>query len=1455
MRSILTDLTLIACLINYAIEACLSRETEYEFLTEDLSFKTIYRVQAYLNSRPAYINYIYERYSQPSSASIWQSRHHWDGEKFVETDLRQFLYSRREDKIVEIDRCASKGLRLNNDFSLFENGGSISYGSSAYSQGPTGSDEAIDSIKLVPNNSPFDSVMISNEIEGQIPKVPLNLDNFLSDDCLVKINLKLRHIKGISRLLHLIECRRQEFRFYRTLTSRDRKSREYVAQEIHAVRSDKPNDQITKMSVTYTEEALMKSKDFQNDESKLPSRVVPDTMTFFYDSEYKGESKNWLFIINLYQFETLSSTNSQNQDLNDHPISSHSVHMLPSAHGVVELLPARKRIPEKAFGGRSFSFSAKVTGTRLPFKQPLDLMVLYDAERKVLASQFSQVILGSSPVGAYTRLHARTVHDRRSGLIFHLMDHNYQYNVPNGGPKADSWASCATHELADQEVSLDKGLYDGLDAAGTGTYLGRAIVRGIESDAYEKRLYRIPQWLGIQSSWSRDAHTESGDLVFANLYVTASDTGQVNDLTDRRLLRLELNILSRGRNKIWQDKLEGMKLVDKIQIEFYGFQWKSDGLENAFGVNLLELCRQECMAKQRRVKMNILYEPINYIDRSEPEYDNWLRLLQRDTEIRNGLISEALYNSYRIAPIQQTDLTTEWMDSENLRLRVELDVNELPRSTFSVQKVMDARDLTPRSVSRGSDTVKSPWINGATSVSMQECVWRAAHTLMAHDDVVSVDDDYSRQDDDPSLSKKIMYCPRTLHCVLGNTDWSNISLATRESMVLKDTLMTIVDYSNEPKEDRCSIFIVSRRTVSNRRYGDTHGTLVEWLRSGQDLLLDKLIELKQVNVARSLKLRTAKLRVSKIYSDYGSYESNYLPLHGFGYDPRAVDPSSAGDEREVDSNYLYKPMVTKQLANCEHTCLMHHNCRSFSACHYASVDFDTDNENGFDSDSDSDSDSDESAGKSRLVCVFASLNWTDPVKLKQLSRLTTTDGTNEVERVGEISRHILELNVRRSNDDYEEEEEEEEERSTDRSVKVRLRRSPLCSLHARSHWDLYRSASQNITDIRSSDTMLLASNYDQCARFCLTRAHLLTLLLKRSGKQLPETTGHQFLEHTRYSDREYGCRSFRYNSLTGYCALLPELNYTNYIDSLVGYKQLSRLELEWLEATKGMRKLAKVPNFAYFSTYVIDYDHLYVATERTRIEAHSNELVLQRSLDHQVTSNVCADECVRSRYCRSFDMRFTRTSAHLEAAAKGKCVLNAVAAFDLRAAGGSAIDKLARLLAEEDDGASSVDDGYKENAYYWRHHEPTELLLYAISDPVERPAIVADKYSNGIANDRVTGETSSNKHTSVYINLSSARDHWRLVSSRAMNTDTTDNSRDNSAPSSSNWTPLALTGVVAMAIVVLVLAVIGFYSTAANTGRVESTAIRACYSGTCNLLLAPKLTLERLCQRIMNAVK
>lgn len=1424
--------------LSSALVAC-ATSTNFDPVSKDLSFRATYRVQALADGQPKYIGEIYERYTAtaPAAASVWQLRHDWDGEQVHEKELRQFLYNAKRDRIIEIDRSANKGLRLNHAVDLFENGASMSYGTNTTLN-------EVDSIALLPTSTPLDSIVFSVADNNDSSAAAalwqqLNLDDYLSAECLIESRQNLRHIIGPSRLLHLLECRRREFkpvldrRAQKQQTrTRGRPSTSYTADELNKTKDpSKPSSgtnpldyTLSSVTVTYPTDDLDASSKFRMDSGGLPSRLVPISLSFYYapkSNDLSGVAK-WFFIVNIFQFEPLVQSRyaaQSNCNLDDHPISSHSIYTIPPAHGIDDLFPlAIRRKEDFRSNIKSFSFRAELTGTHLPYKDPLELLVVYDANRRVLARQTSQTDRSFLEGSSYARHVTRTVYDQQSSRKFHLMDSNYQYQMGAERVEQQSdddayinrWIVCATDELNHGEISrLERGAHIGLNLATSGSYLGKALVRGLECDVYEKRLYNIPEWLGLGASEFGHFDEMVGGKIFATLYVAS--TGVPTGSSSERLLRLELNVVTDRKTKVNEF---GALIVMQYRVEIYGFQWTSEGFATAFGIDLLDVCQSQCLSsQQRQLEMDILFEPTaplkgynldedQRLTRRSSQEESYTDRLQYDSEFRSSLVAEALFKSYDIAPIQQVGLESEWIKSanESADLRVTLSVAELPIGKVSTQFIGYARDLSVGSSSTGGDT-SSSWSVGVTSVSEQDCVWRAVHTL-EQPNAMSSDYDYGRRDDDPNSSKLIMYCPRTLHCVLGDSKW--MPILSLRPIEIKGVLKF-----NEPvhSDHRCSIISVSVRALLNTadkiyaRKGNRRSQL-DWLRAEQELWRDKTIELRQVNGPQLVELRPTKLRVSKIYNDNGDNENARLPLQGFAYESGTSGTTTVGETSGINP---YEPLIAKQLATCEQTCLMHHSCRSFSACHHSSVTLAL-------------NDNDRARGK--LVCVLSSLNWTDPAKLDELAKgdsgVKTFGQRSSARLSGSSSSSSFEIEVWPSS---EADEEFVDEGSRRAPVKIRLLRSPLCTLYARSHLNAYRAAGSELIFLATPSTMLYAPDLDQCARLCLARAHLMTVVSRRlaSEKQL-ETHTNEYLDALR--QRRQSCLSFKFSSSTGHCYLLPELDYTEQENLLESAR--TPLELEWIEARKQVRLIGTKYRFGASDNYELDFAQLYVAFEQqTRIKItdspHERVPKLQRSLAQPMSFNECARRCSLIKGCRSFDLRLDA-----RAASRSECVLNAVAALDLQratAAGGSALNRWAKLVSEEatdlpDDSSGAtttttttgeVDSGTSPAtaeaaptaSSYWRHYEPSEMMLYAVSDPSERCNNYRTCEHTNAAAAAVPQTGAVSRASGIYIDPNSvARDCWRLQ---------LDDDDDRQGDQSFDSRPMALAQFVAVATVLGVL--------------------------------------------------
>lgn len=1243
---------------NFDRFAC---EERFEPITENIAFKVSYEVQAFINGEPSLLTEIQEQY-QHNLASAKIEQLSYDGN--TRQVSRRFIFNGESRRIIEIGDLSKDG---------------------ANSKKPTILSEARQS---------FESVLLKLQTTDLMTQ--LNFDSFLTDNCLEKINKKLFYIKGITKLLNLIECRRKEIflidskmqsdELNKITYTRNLKSRIYSSEKLLTLKTRLDDYSINslsseaiksvKISVTIAHKDV--SFRFDGDkikENHLPSRIVPLSISLQFD-------QGILLVINIFQFDAL--------DLMEHmSITQSGVvsdFLIPIGSGLSDVLfyssssfnenhngkfsRRRKNVATKT----QFSFRALLTGRDLPFLNPVELLVAYDSENKMLVREISITDRSISLGDGWKTHKSRLVYDGESFTKFHIKNSNEDYTENHfiDSQKTIGWQSCVTNSLSASESYI----LDGSSAASElfdlegSTYMGIAEVRGIACYVYEKRVFRLPLWLGLgetEYSYLNEPTTIAAENeIYLTFYESMSDyvgenyedeeterfrdssTQNVYSTSRSKLIRLDINVIkdSKGANN---NEGERSLLLNYI-LEMYSFDWSISLAHDE--LELFDIS-QECLLSNihsKRVKLEIS------IEANLDEYNSrGFVLLKEDSKLCQDTVSRALSKSFPITKTEQVDLKTNIHSNS---LQASLYVYEIPEHGFISKFMAYAQDL-----SLGSAAANS-WETGATSISFHECEWRAAHTLepvklsnLANDNGIDYDEKTSRM---------FMFCPKTLHCVLGDSSWSLInerkSFSNRQIKYPVDTETL----------NRCIVTEVSAVRQSVVRHKNLRGkSLIEWLiQKGDERLIDTQIELKIEEL--SIATKTTNFKLSQMEKE------SFEVFVGVGY----------------ETVLGLEPLIAFNMAHCSHTCLMLHNCASYSVCHHQ---------------------------KSGAECIFTTIDWTEPLKANELRKKTVTTQTG----------FPLLIDVQLENNS---------------TTQVKLKRSSLCNIYSQEHLSVFHHKENLLTSVGLHEHSQHAESIKDCAKFCLQRGNFFS-----NFRQTPSKSNIYILKG---SQREFTCNSFMFDREKKICELKPivELHSKKtleYIESLIKRRENNQTResaaaaaaaFGWKDSILKLReRIDSLPAFSEFEIYELNFAQLFevnlderliLTDEKEQLSSLSSSSSSSSAAYNELQVSIpdtgvekCAKLCLTREGCRSFDIYTLTGGAQALIMKENTCVLNAYSINDIS----NLINnletskedvKLPLKLQSSKRADQNTESGYEENKNdhlsRWFHYEPSELALHLI---------------------------------------------------------------------------------------------------------------------------------------------
>ena len=1245
---------------------------DFESVTSELNFRAIYRLQTFAEGEPQSVCEVYESYqSDLEAASIKQVTREWHDDQLVELDRRRWIYQGQLGRLVEL--VVPSEHPDEDQFYLNENGASSSYDFVVQENSPsvglvTGSASQLDS-----------NLLLAGTANEHAPS--LDLDRFLTDGCRKLVRERLHYIRGVSRLLLLVECRRSEFSLQRprrgSQATRGMRHEVFEA-SLGAISADLHlSSDISKLQLTVTVPSFDSPTSQNDSRHSMPRRMVPLSIGLRFDP-------NITVLVNIFQFESVVEMEHLSESA-----GSESVYMLPLLRGELSSVQSLKeeslaRPPKRTFD--QFSFRAQLQSQQLSDvfgPDPIQLIVAFDRQSQTLVRQINLADRSRSLGDSWARQTSQLVLDGQMGLKFHMMDEPAKEG--DGLLGGNKWHSCAIDKLNIVEtIELETGGSEAFDLRGS-HFMGIAIVRGIYCYVYEKRIYRLPLWLGLgEVGWQVGEESSESLEIYADLYLMATKLADQADRTEQQLDRADDETLSRPvrLDLSLRNQIDGARR--SLRLDLFSFDWSNHLLADV--PDLLQVA-EECLGRRqnwRSMDLELLLELERGRISREDEQQVSKRLfeLQFDEKLRQEAVSSSLVDSFGLSRAQQVDLEAKWQSASQLHVR--LTILEPANERLQFNRLGPARDL-----SVGSATRPRQWSVGAASVSAEECKWRAAHLLT----MVGNGAGFSSLEASPRARQLFMFCPRTLHCVIGDESWQPI--VRQQALRINSTL----DYPARAGStaDVCSALSVAIRREANspnkrrldQRRGQRSGRLqtggwplIDWLAANQHSgrVRGVPFELKVSEALGRVAMRTVKFRVSATGGSGGGDDAmaNELSL------PRRFPRRALVGLAFAGSNQTERPLeplVAVELAQCSRICLMLHQCNSYSACHEAD------------------------GMSSRLSCLFSRLKWSDQAEeslaeLEQLSARKLPGGLANLTLLLAAGRP-----VGRAAAATDEIERRQQQALRAEAVEVRFRQSKLCSLHGRQQVSAYKFKGSSENAIPPGEFLIYANSSDRCARFCLERAQLW-----RSIEPPAEGTPVVADQLSRF--REAACWAFRFSAERSRCELLPLQRHRQLLGGAAGGgPPLDRWRrwLDWDTPAEWLAEQSMGPDFAESDLYELDFEQLFVAQEGRRLVPVGHQ---QQADRHQlVLSNLgpaeCAQHCIHSKGCRSFDS--------LQAGRPGSsqlCNLNAASLADLAASeAGSAPLELEQIRGVGPGGG-------QQSQQVWWHYEPSELALYTLTDSI-----------------------------------------------------------------------------------------------------------------------------------------
>lgn len=908
-------------------------------ITEDVSFKVSYRVQIFVGQDVDSMSEVYEYYQHNlAAANIWQLKFKYDDEIHSQT-IKRFVYDGQRKVDIEILGHEENGP---GELYLEENGGSSSYEQALDDDDFRNQPSFIKMNALDPKKRSLDSLLLYTE---DSPDNRLDLDAFLLQHCLEKVQTKLSYIRGLTKLLHLIECRRDELSLDTATSGMSRSSRAESIKVYHAIKL-KSMDGTESLDLTVTIEEKPPNLDGTKSQNSktLPPKSLPLSLGITYN---RPEQPRVSIIINLYRFDFVDLAEHMSESW-----SSKSAFLLPQAHNVVNLLPLADKISDSSTHHfKQFSFKALISSNNFAELEDsglAELIVAYDGQTQMLARKMVFIDKTKSLITTYKRHSSRLVFDGKAKLKYHILDNLYEYQQNDElGQRIDTrdhsdFQSCASDTL----MSYEAKMFDNRESSGAdifdlknSVYLGMALVRGIPCKVYEKRIWRLPFWLGLGDS---AAIQKLGAQLHLTLYESISKlvgdnfenepAAKNHDDRSSKLVRLVISAVKPG----LKDSTVGSANLMNLKLDLFSFHWSAN-LVNNDEQELFDI-RQDCLFSNlnlRHVDLDLLFRT-NNID------TKFALIMEEDDMLRNKVLFSSLEKVLGIGESQLVDLKSDFHRSSqnvNSSFHAKLTIFELPGYQILMDFICFAQDLTKKSYEFNN------WLVGTSKVSLEECRWLSAHNLEYPS---AAESDYLRTGNSPV--KYFAYCPKTLHCLVGtnNDQWS---VVRKNSFEIANVLKGPRESANKD-DDSCSVYSIKLmgKKIAPTTIDTDGSTLVDWLVKKSHKLTGKTYELKMsdddgANQLEST-MRLVNVEISNLI-DVRQRRERFDSVQGIGY-----------QQPEGHENVL---RGFTNLAQCAAICLLEHDCLSYSLCHE----------------------------QSDLECTLTRANWTDSTKIKELRAIVS----------------------------------------------------------------------------------------------------------------------------------------------------------------------------------------------------------------------------------------------------------------------------------------------------------------------------------------------------------------------------------------------------------------------------------------------------------------------------------
>lgn len=854
---------------SLALAAAPSR-AEFNPITENVSFRALFKVVRYSNNKFQLKYNVYEQYDHKlKSASIWLEA--FEDELFKR---RKFVFT--GDSPFDIELPADKlDSLVPDELTRVDKGYDLNVDKQYQLQ------DTFKSIRLLASIEPLDELLMGF---GGTNKSQFELSAYLREDCKQKIKDRLNYIRGLSRLFQFLECLRGEFvsstKGARKESLRDTRVMTYLFDR--GPNSGPVAKSFKSMSTIKRVYCQVGSDNLNLEGTRLPARSIPLHIQFEFEDKIE-------IYIEVYQFEVTDTLAGANR----------ADFLIPPGRGHSQLITSNlyqrsdheRTIRDQMRNG--YSFRATLSGPSIPLMYPLELLVAYDPRRQTLAYQKSTISDLIRAAGGQQRSVVREVYDGQATMRFHIMHSSpFQIVLPVAGPRYPGvWKDCVVDALSNFHVrELDSGHSEIFNPVGA-ILMGYAPIRGTLCRVYERQVYGLPPWLGLgESVMPTMSHglNSTPPQLHATFYMALQDLNSDAHAADGgRLMRIEVRTLQRTES--------GNRLLHMFQADIFSFRWSSVLTSESYDKTDLFDVTADCLLADlnlRHLELKLDLTPLSPV-----ESHTQSKLMQRFREsekLRREATSRMLSNSaFEISMVQQADLKC-WLIA-NDKFVSHLTVHELPQVRTSVHVLGFALDLSTYNEEFGV------WSIGAISSSLQECQNRAAHSL----------DLNLLTGQTEEVNQPFMYCQNTMHCVLIDFEIDKTA---------EYNVKSIFKFPAAASPSSCLVGKIRLEDHDQRVMGrfDTFHKLTD---DDRRAYLNSLnVDLKVDSYEGADRLDRVSTRITKLEISQAYDKLTTLALskfRAFTYDP----------PKDVEA------LQVTSIAQCDQICMMHHECSSYSVCH------------------------------------------------------------------------------------------------------------------------------------------------------------------------------------------------------------------------------------------------------------------------------------------------------------------------------------------------------------------------------------------------------------------------------------------------------------------------------------------------------------------------------------------